>query len=130
MSGRIRQDGAVSTRQRWPGWVYRDGTEPDVRFSLANERTFLAWIRTAMALLAGGVAVDVVGLDVSTTLQKVLATTLLVLGILSATTAWFRWARSEHAMRHHTSLPAPGATAVLAVGVVLVGGLLIIATLW
>lgn len=31
--------------------------EPDYRFTLANERTFLAWIRTALALLAGGVAV-------------------------------------------------------------------------
>ncbi len=31
--------------------------EPDYRFTLANERTFLAWIRTALALIAGGVAV-------------------------------------------------------------------------
>ena len=34
-----------------------DGDEPDYRFTLANERTFLAWIRTALGLLAGGVAV-------------------------------------------------------------------------
>ena len=32
------------------------GEEPDYRFTLANERTFLAWIRTALALIAGGVA--------------------------------------------------------------------------
>ena len=34
-----------------------DEQEPDYRFTLANERTFLAWIRTALALIAGGVAV-------------------------------------------------------------------------
>jgi putative membrane protein len=34
-----------------------DEQEPDFRFTLANERTFLAWIRTALALIAGGVAV-------------------------------------------------------------------------
>lgn len=33
-------------------WIYREGTEPDPRFTLANERTFLAWIRTALALVA------------------------------------------------------------------------------
>lgn len=36
-----------------PAWR-NEGTEPDYRFTLANERTFLAWIRTALALLAGG----------------------------------------------------------------------------
>ncbi|GAM70385.1 inner membrane protein [Vibrio sp. JCM 19236] len=34
------------------------GEAPDYRFSLANERTYLAWIRTALALLAGAIAVD------------------------------------------------------------------------
>ena len=49
---------AGRTGRRRPGWVYGRGHEPDVRFSLANERTFLAWIRTALALLAAGVALD------------------------------------------------------------------------
>lgn len=31
------------------------GEEPDPRFTLANERTFLAWTRTALALLASAV---------------------------------------------------------------------------
>lgn len=117
-------------RERWPRWVYREGSEPDVRFSLANERTFLAWVRTAMALLAAGVAIDVVGLDMSNATQKTLAAVVLLLGILSAVTSWFRWARSERAMRRHEALPSPGATAVLAVGVVLAGVLLLVATLW
>jgi putative membrane protein len=33
-----------------------DGTEPDARFTLANERTFLAWSRTALGLVIGGLA--------------------------------------------------------------------------
>ena len=51
-------------RARFPGWVYRHGTEPDPRFTLANERTFLAWIRTALALIAGGVALEALALTV------------------------------------------------------------------
>lgn len=42
---------------REPQWR-RQGTEPDYRFSLANERTFLAWIRTALGLLAGGLLLE------------------------------------------------------------------------
>ena len=42
---------------RWWQVDTSDGVEPDYRFTLANERTFLAWIRTALGLLAGGVAV-------------------------------------------------------------------------
>jgi putative membrane protein len=120
----------MSGRERRPKWVYLEGTEPDVRFSLANERTFLAWVRTAMALLAGGVAIDVVGLDMSGTTQKALASVVLLLGIISAITSWFRWARSERAMRRHEPLPSPGSTAVLAVGVVIAGVLLLVATVW
>lgn len=37
-------------KQRRPTWVYEAGEEPDPRFSLANERTFLAWVRTAFSL--------------------------------------------------------------------------------
>ena len=47
-----------SDGRRRPGWVYDEGEEPDARYSLANERTFLAWIRTALAVLAAGVALD------------------------------------------------------------------------
>ena len=47
----------MSAPERWPRWVYGGGAEPDPRFSFANERTFLAWIRTALALLAGSAIV-------------------------------------------------------------------------
>lgn len=91
--------------RRWPGWVYREGQEPDYRFSLANERTFLAWIRTSLALLAGAVALDVVELDVSSAVHDLLAGLLVVLGLLSAVVAWCRWAIVERAIRRAAPLP-------------------------
>src|SRR3546814_12012733 len=60
----------VVVSSRWPAFVYDEGEEPDYRFSLANERTFLAWIRTSLALLAAGVTVDVVDLSLSDTSQQ------------------------------------------------------------
>ena len=92
-------------RQRRPRWVYGSGREPDYRFSFANERTFLAWIRTALALVAGGVAVDAVDLDMSDALQRGLAALLVCSGLVCAVASWLRWARSERAMRHEEPLP-------------------------
>jgi len=68
-------------RERWPNWVYGTGTEPDYRFSFANERTFLAWLRTAPALLAGGVALDTIDLNLPRPVQVALAALVVVLGL-------------------------------------------------
>ena len=48
-TGRIADSGKTSTAA--------DGTEPDARFTFANERTFLAWSRTALALVVAGLGV-------------------------------------------------------------------------
>ncbi len=103
---------------RRPRSVYGSGHEPDYRFSFANERTFLAWIRTALALLASGVAVDAVDLGLPGALETGLALLLIGLGLLSAVVSWVRWARSERAMRHDEPLPSFGVGLVLVVGVV------------
>lgn len=111
---------------RWPSWVYDSGEEPDYRFSLANERTLLAWVRTALAVMAGGVAVRAVDLSVSEALQTAMSVWLVALGMLLAVASWWRWARSERAMRRHEPLPASPIGAVVAVGVLVVGALFLL----
>jgi uncharacterized membrane protein YidH (DUF202 family) len=66
---------------RFPRWVYGEGSEPDPRFTLANERTFLAWIRTALALTAGGVALEALTVPLLPGLRLAASLLLLVLGL-------------------------------------------------
>ena len=115
----------MRSSERWPRWVYRSGEDPDYRFSFANERTYLAWIRTALALVAAGVAVDAIHLDMSPWLQRALAVVLVALGLVSAVASWARWARSERAIRRGEPLPSSAFTAVLA-GVIVVTALAVL----
>jgi putative membrane protein len=119
----------VKPSRRWPGWVYGTGEEPDPRFSLANERTFLAWIRTSLAFLAAGVAVHAVPLGFPVAAQKALALLLVVLGIGAAVASWFRWAFAERAMRRGEPLPIGIPTVVVAVGLVAAGLMLFLVDL-
>ena len=86
---------ASVTSERWPAYVYGEGEDPDYRFSLANERTFLAWLRTTLALLAAGVAVDVIDLGVPSVITRGLAAMLLTLGVLCPLLAFARWAMAD-----------------------------------
>ena len=80
------------------------GTEPDYRFTLANERTFLAWLRTALGLLAGGVAVHQL-VPSPAAVSAVLAGLCVVLAAILAATAYPRWRRVQIAMRAGEPLP-------------------------
>ena len=101
--------------RRWPSSVYAHGREPDPRFSLANERTFLAWIRTALALVAGAAAVDALPLPLADAVQSALAAVLGLAALLTSAAAWRGWARTERAMREGAPLPAnPAMVVVLA----------------
>lgn len=90
---------------RFPRRVYGVGAEPDPRFTLANERTFLAWIRTTLALLAGAAAVDALGLPMPELAQQTIVLALALAGLISAVQAWRGWAGTERAMRLDEPLP-------------------------
>lgn len=94
------------------------GKEPHYRFSLANERTFLAWIRTALALLAGGVLLYQYGTRIEPIgLRLGLCTGLIMmLGALSLG-AYLHWRRCDHAMRHDAPLPKSFLIVLLAAAV-------------
>lgn len=115
--------------ERFPSWVYASGEEPDPRFSLANERTFLAWIRTALALIAGGVALEAIALPMQPTLKHIAAFVLLLLGLVVPLAAWVGWARAEKAMRLTRPLPSTPVFALLAVGVTAVAVLVTVGSL-
>ena len=73
--------------------------------TFANERTFLAWIRTSLALMAGGLGVDAFADDLPAWSRTVLACTLVALGGLLGASAFRRWLSAELALRRHESLP-------------------------
>ncbi|WP_049570700.1 YidH family protein [Streptomyces sp. SBT349] len=110
-----------------PRRLRAEGVTPDYRFSLANERTFLAWLRTALALLAGGIAVDQFLTDMRWAVRTTIALVLLAGGALCAVRAVNHWVRSERAMRRGEDLPESRFPALLAVGTMVTAALVIVA---
>jgi putative membrane protein len=98
-----------------PQAVREEGDTPDYRFSLANERTFLAWVRTGLALIGGGFAVDQFLPDLSGPWRIGLALALLAAGALCSLRAVNNWVRCERAMRKGEDLPVSRFPAALAV---------------
>ena len=114
---------------RRPHSVYDVGQEPDPRFSLANERTFLAWIRTSLAVVAGAVALHSLKVPDTVWVRQVLVVVLLAVACLVAVTAASRWARTERAMRLREPLPGFRLVPVFSGVIVLVAVLLAVAFL-
>ena len=107
-------------------------SEPDVRFTYANERTFLAWNRTALALIATGVAATQLLPEFHVTGgRRILGLPMIALGALVALTSFLHWRANQRAMRRNEPLPRSpmplvlslgiGAVAVIAVVLALVG---------
>ncbi|MEV0583343.1 DUF202 domain-containing protein [Nonomuraea sp. NPDC050310] len=95
-----------------------DGKEPDPRFTLANERTFLTWLSTALALSAGGVAIAAVPDHVFVPwIRTALAVLLVSLAALAAGLAYPRWRNIQRALRNQAPLPPPALAAVFGYGV-------------
>ncbi|WP_445170182.1 DUF202 domain-containing protein [Mycolicibacterium sp. Dal123E01] len=100
------------------------GTDPDYRFTLANERTFLAWLRTALALLAGAVALASLVHDFGPRPFRVAITVLLLALSLAVTVgAYVRWDNTERALRENRSLPDDPLPRIIVSGV----GIIVIA---
>jgi putative membrane protein len=96
--------------------------EPDVRFSFANERTFLAWNRTALALIATGIAAtQLLPSFHITDGRRLLGLPLVALGALVAAASLRHWRANERAMRRGDPLPRSPMPFILASGIVVVG---------
>ena len=96
--------------------------EPDYRFTLANERTFLAWQRTALGLLAAAVAVVQLVPELSIAgARHVLGIILALLAILTAGMGILRWAQVDRAMRRDLPLPRHPTPVYLGIGLILIG---------
>ena len=111
---------------RFPRSVFAVGTDPDPRFTLANERTFLAWIRTSLALIAGGVALEAFDVPLPGTLRAAVSVFMLIVAIILPVVAWGHWKQSERAMRENRSLPFSFGLPVLVAVIVVVAGALLV----
>jgi putative membrane protein len=83
------------------------GTEPDARFTLANERTFLAWNRTALALVVAGLGIVQLlppfpGVPWG---RHVLGVPLIVLGAAVSVISYREWQHTQAALRHKAPVP-------------------------
>ncbi|SDG06824.1 putative membrane protein [Sinosporangium album] len=106
------------------------GKEPDPRFTLANERTYLTWLSTSLALSAAGVAIAAVPTGAFTPwLRTLLAILLITLSTAAALMSYPRWRRVERAIRSDTPLPTPALAPVLGYGVAAVAVLALVLVL-
>ncbi|MEV0321826.1 YidH family protein [Streptomyces sp. NPDC050658] len=122
----------VQSLRLWfaPERIREEGDTPDYRFSLANERTFLAWLRTALALIGGGFAVDQFLPDLRWGWRIGLALALLGAGVLCSLRAVNHWVRCERAMRRGDDLPASRFPTLLSLAVAVVALAMVVVVLF
>ena len=97
------------------------GVEPDYRYTLANERRYLAWTRTALALIAGGVALRAFAKEFGEQWPPLVAAGLATaLGGILTVLAHHQWRRTQIAMRLGQPMPRQLAAPLLTGGVVLI----------
>lgn len=98
-----------------------EGDEPDPRFTFANERTFLAWNRTALALVAAGLGATSLLPEFSMPGgRRIIGVPLIVLGALVSIASYRRWDANERSMRLQRPLPPSRLGLLLATGIGLV----------
>jgi putative membrane protein len=107
------------------------GTEPDPRFTFANERTFLAWSRTALALVAAGLAIVQLlppfpGVPLG---RHLLGVPLIVLGAVLSVASYAEWGHNQRALRRGEPLPhsvMPWILAATITGMALIAALVLL----
>lgn len=110
------------TEGRAPGPDESPGAEPDARFTLANQRTFLAWSRTALALIAAGLAIVQLlppfpGVPWG---RHLIGVPLIVLGAITAAESYREWTRTQRALRRGDPLPHSTLPLILAATIAIV----------
>ncbi|WP_278312659.1 YidH family protein [Lolliginicoccus levis] len=105
-----------------------EATRPDERFTLASERTFLAWIRTSLGLMVAGVAlIHVVPEFANETIRSLIGGSLVVLAGTAAAAGLARWHVVERALRTGSDMPGSKHLVALTTVVVLVSAIAVIA---
>jgi putative membrane protein len=111
----------------WRDRLIEDGDTPDPRMSLANERTYLAWLRTSLAMIAGGISLDAfVNKTIPTGIRVTLSVILLALGAALAVGAFQRWVSAERAIRRGEELPVTPLAPLVSGGLALVAVVLML----
>jgi len=116
-------------RGRWTDRLLAEGDDPDPRFTLANERTFLAWIRTALAVIAAGIGLALSRDLLADPVRDALAVGFAATGALIAVLAFRRWLRTERALRRAETLPPPALAPVMSYGLAAAAVVLLVALL-
>ena len=100
-----------------------DGTEPDARYTFANERTFLAWSRTSLALVVGGLAIAQLlppfpGVSWG---RHAIGTPLILLGCAVSVISYVEWRANQRALRHGEPLARSRLPQILAITITAIG---------
>lgn len=105
--------------------------EPDYRYSLANERTYLAWVRTGLALIAAGIAIRLFITETAAATQwlAIAALGFAALGGVLTVTSYRHWLRVQEAMRSGEQLPTQRGPLILTIGMVLLALVVVIGIL-